>query len=118
MKSTVTVWYYTRSAMKNDPVGLGLCGKVDKTTLSNTHREVYQTKEEVPEDRVPFLEEYFHKFNVYEENPLSHENSPDKQQFIKENQLHTSMSVGDVIEIHNGETLETWVCEGVGWNKI
>ncbi len=116
----VRVLYYRRGVSAD----MMLLGHINKEDLAKTHKEVYITKEEIPEDRIQLLESYFSKFNSYETNPISYQNDKNKQKFISENKLHTSMSVGDVIEIIipnntvDDFNVETWVCSGIGWKKV
>ena len=62
-----------------------------------------------------FLEELFSMYNNDEgsrrRNPFGH---PECQKFIRENKTHTSMSVGDVIQINE----KYFVCENEGWREL
>jgi len=53
----------------------------------------------------------YHILNC-EENPLG---TPENQEFIRENKLHTSMSVGDIISI---DEKEFWIVKGIGFDKL
>ncbi len=44
-------------------------------------------------------------------NPLS---SQENQEFIRKHKLHTSMSVGDIIEIGGNY----YLCEDIGWKEL
>ena len=58
-----------------------------------------------------FLAVIFSIMNT-QDNPMS---TKEMQNWIKENKVsHTSMSVGDVIELNN----KTYVCATVGWKEI
>jgi len=60
----------------------------------------------------PILDEIFKLMNNYKTNPLSNK---EMQTWLKENKVsHTSMSVGDVIELDN----KTFVCATMGWKEV
>ena len=109
----IKISYYKVENMTN--VDLILFGKVDKTKINQTHVKVYDESDvEIPNDRHELLEHLFKKFND-PNNPLSNVES---QEFIKQNRLHTSMSVGDIVEINVLGKVEIWSCGGFGWQKI
>lgn len=102
---------------ENDALFRIMMGKVDLEKLSETHVEVFRSKWILPVylDRRDLLEQIFRLFNSDDSNPLS---SEDCQKTIAENKLHTSMSVGDVVEITCDGITEIWVCKSVGWKRI
>jgi hypothetical protein len=64
------------------------------------------------------LESLFTRFNS-DENPLSGGVNPEKQRWITEKQLHTSMSVGDAVRIEWADgSRDVWAVRGMGWEKI
>jgi hypothetical protein len=107
----IIIYYY-----KSPNVSLMLYGDVKKEEMNKTHVEVYRDIVEFPINFsiLDALEDLFCRFNDYETNPLSYDHSPKKQEFIKHNSLHTSMSVGDAVQINN----EIWACKMQGWEKI
>ncbi len=110
MMAIITVLYH-----KN---GIGYHDKFDKHNLVSTHEEVYHIKEEVPEDRMMFLDQYFTNFNDDSTNPLSYENNPNYQEKLRNTVGHTSMSIGDIIKIEFSNKIEYWVCDMLGWEEI
>ena len=107
------VYYYTINA----PIEVIAMGDVDIRKLPITHREVYSRKMDVQEYlmKYKFLSGLFRTFNDDENNPLTSENN---QRYIINNQLHTSMSVGDVVSVHTANVKEYWVCKPMGWEQI
>jgi hypothetical protein len=105
---SINIYYYTTDFMmkkiiyiiKND------FSCIDLNKLENTHKLVWSGEKDNKFD----LNSYFELFNS-EKNPLS---SIEKQKYIRDNKLHTSMSVGDIININN----EYWICCGIGWKKL
>jgi len=91
-------------------------GNVDPMMLLKTHMEVYvEENVKIPEKRTELLERLFARFNGVDSPMLN----LDKQRFIRKHRLHTSISVGDVVEIAiSGSDKETWVCRMVGWHKL
>ena len=57
------------------------------------------------------LEDLFCKYNHEDKNPLGSVNG---QKFVRENKTHTSMSVGDVIQINE----KYFVCKDEGWREL
>jgi len=57
------------------------------------------------------LDSVFHILNQ-DEGPLT---TQERQDFIREKQVHTSMSVGDVAVDEAGEA---WVCASLGWERV
>ena len=76
--------------------------KVMKYTLNKDEMKEYSIE--------VLLEEIFQKFNS-EKNPL---NSEKNQNFIINNRLHTSMSLGDIIEINS----DKYCVQQIGFYKI
>ena len=106
MTDNVRILYYRREAVLSD-FNI-LLGKVNADLMNKTHVEVYKARLEYPEQApLGFLNDLFEKFNG-NDNPLSNAES---QEMIVKNGLHTSMSVGDVVELINGNSTETWVCK-------
>ncbi|HMP28081.1 MAG TPA: hypothetical protein PKD85_00690 [Saprospiraceae bacterium] len=92
-----------------------LFGHINKSKFGETHKLVYEEPFDSKREKLEILEKLFERFND-PENPLG---SPEKQEFIKSNRLHTSMSVGDVVIFKvEGAEDETWVCQNFGWNHI
>ena len=93
-----------------------MSGKVLKDDIKKYHIRIYKffTNEQenamIQENVMIFLEEMFAKFNS-EENPLS---ALKYQKKIKEMLAHTSMNVGDVIQIDN----DYYVVKGMGFKKL
>lgn len=57
------------------------------------------------------LEDLFCKYNHEDKNPLGSVNG---QKFVRENKTHTSMSVGDVIQVNE----KYFVCEDDCWRDL
>lgn len=108
----VRILYYRRSAALED--FSIMLGEVDIDKIPETHMEVYIDNLEIPEEPRKILENLFSLFNS-ENNPLLNDK---EQKIIEDNRLHTSMSTGDIIKLGNGENIETWVCGGIGWEKL
>ena len=53
------------------------------------------------DDILDKLEDIFAKFNNDDLNPLSGSVNSERQQFITQNRLHTSISVGDIIKYND-----------------
>lgn len=69
---------------------------------------------EVPKDERT-LEAIFALFNNYTHNPMADGKDGKMQKWLKDhNVVHTSMSVGDVIQLDN----EFFVCAMEGWKKL
>jgi hypothetical protein len=107
------LYYYTMTA----PIEVIAMGDVDIRKLPITHREVYSRKMDVQEYlmKYKFLSGMFRTFNDDESNPLTSEKS---QRYISNNQLHTSMSVGDVVCIQTTNSKEYWACKPMGWEQV
>lgn len=77
--------------------------KIYYTNRENCSVLVYteQFEKESKTKLLDFLENIFAKFNDYNTNPLSFENSPENQQKIKELKTHTSMSIDDIVQIND-----------------
>jgi len=106
------------SANDKEFMDIMLFGKVKLSKLCVTHMIVHEEtiNKILNEDNIEdFLDNQFARFNDHQLNPLG---NLDKQKFVKENKLHTSMSVGDVISFNHGVINEFWVCRGIGWEKL
>ena len=113
MMAIITVLYH-----KN---GIGYHDEFDKHNLIETHQEVYQSEEEVSEDRTMFLDQYFANFNDDSTNPLSYENDPNYQEKLRNiyvGHMRTSITVGDIIKIEFPDKIEYWVCDMLGWKEM
>jgi len=108
----VILRYWRHEAAQRNP--MILLGKVNPETVGETHMEVYRAQMQLATDPRQNMQELFEQFNS-EDNPLS---APETQQMIRANGLHTSMSVGDLVELEFNGAKETWVCAGFGWKKI
>jgi hypothetical protein len=71
---------------------------------------LYEFRTDIKEEIMIFLEKLFARFNS-EENPLC---APKYQEKIKSFLSHTSMSVGDVVQIDN----DYYVINGIGFKKL
>ncbi len=111
---TIRILY--SNAANSTNVDVMIYGKVDLASLSRTHMDVYvEENVKIPEKRKQLLEELFNRFNGVDSPMLS----LDKQRFIRKYKLHTSISVGDVVEISIfGKDKELWVCKMVGWDQL
>jgi hypothetical protein len=111
---TIKIMYYNVDNSTN--VDIMIHGNVDSMMLSKTHMEVYREENvKIPEKRNELLEGLFGRFNGVDSPMLS----LNKQRFIRKYRLHTSISVGDVVEISIiGCNKELWVCKMIGWNKL
>jgi hypothetical protein len=84
-----------------------------------SHTKVHSEPVALEEDRVDFLETLLSRFNDYETNPLSGGNNKEKQKWITDNKLHTSMSVGDAVSFDFDDgSKELWAVQPNGWKKI
>ena len=93
-----------------------LSANVTKSDIQKYYKSVYQTQlskyscELVDDNDVNcYLQSLFELFNS-DNNPLS---TKEHQQYIKENELHTSMSVGDVISVN-----ERFYVVGMGFKEV
>ena len=113
-KGTIRILYYNCDNATN--VDIMIHGIVDVMGLTQTHMEVYREGDvEIPEKRGEFLEKLFYRFNGVESPMLGLE----KQRFLMKHKLHTSISVGDVVEIEiPGQDRELWGCKMVGWSLL
>jgi hypothetical protein len=118
MQGRFVVLYYSTATILQNPLFM-LYGAKTLNDLK-AHTEVYSgdvagehaTREE-------WLEQLFRSFNDYDTNPMSAKNDPQKQEWLKQHQLHTSMSVGDAVRIELADgTKETWAVKGRGWEKL
>ena len=109
--------------------GIGYHDEFDKHNLIETHQEVYQSEEEVSEDRTMFLDQYrtmfldqyFEKYNDDSTNPLSYENNPNCQEKLRNIPVgHTGASItwGDIIKIEFPDKIEYWVRNMLVWKEI
>jgi hypothetical protein len=114
MKGNVRLLYWKGNAVRQKP--MIMLGNVELSQISATHMEVYCGTYDLPDEPQVLCQELFAQFNG-EENPLS---NPKSQEFIVANLLHTSMSVGDLVQIRRGggADIETWVCASLGWRKL
>jgi hypothetical protein len=88
-------------------------GKTSKEDLSQYSKCVWEEKvnqADMNHDVTSILEGIFQLFNSAE-NPLAMSN---KQQFIRDNKIHTSMSVGDIVQIDD----VYWVVSGCGFQRM
>lgn len=110
MLTKVGIWYL-KTGNFNDVnyVYMFSLGKgVKKENLNTTHVKIYEILTQMDLDN--YLEHCFSRFNS-DNNPLLEE---PYQKFIKENKLHTSLSVGDVIQLED----KFYVCKGFGWEEL
>ncbi len=107
----VRLLYWKSDAIRND-VQI-LLGNVKLSQISISHMEAYRGKFEI-DSHEQLLNDLFELFNG-DDNPLSFEKNPDAQKYLRDNQLHTSMSTGDVVEISCNEF---WVVTLRGWRKL
>ncbi len=56
----------------------------------------------------------FQMMNDYDTNPMSYGVSPANQNWIRETGIHTSMSCGDIIQIHD----RYYKCAAFGWDTM
>jgi hypothetical protein len=108
----VHLLYWKGSAVRKTP--MILFGDVELSQISDTHIEVHSGTYDLPNDSRELCQELFELFNS-NQNPLS---NPKSQEFIRNNWLHTSMSVGDLVKISRDGGHETWVCASCGWRKL
>lgn len=115
-ESNITIHYASRSQMDNTTFGYIMCGfripsyhDFTRYIIVDNFKQYVNVKDE--DDVDDFLNGMFKKYNNSETNPLC---TNDKQQFIKDNQTYTSMSVGSIIQIDDAK----WVCRGLGWRKL
>lgn len=114
MDSVIKIFFYT-SAVGEIPqaVDILLHGKVDPTVFNDNkyYFNIYTYAARVNKlDITKFLDETFATFNT-DDNPLS---TLEIQQVICENNLHTSMSVGDVISVDD----DIYTVSGFGFKKM
>jgi hypothetical protein len=89
--------------------------------LHLTHSKVHELSVsdlEGEDDRFEsMLDAIFSRFNDYDTNPLANAASQEKNRAMLV--AHTSMSVGDIIEVHkHGGPTEIFICGGVGWQQL
>ena len=106
----VVIRYWRHEAVQRNP--MILLGKVNPETIDDTHMEVYRAPIQLAADPRQNMQLLFEQFNSEDNNPLA------ASEMIRANGLHTSMSIGDLIEVEYNSTKETWVCAGFGWKKI
>jgi len=90
-----------------------------KADIATDYKELpisneYWKKQDLPNPihDLAVLDTIFYLMNHDEINPMSNK---EMQTWIRENKVsHTSMSVGDVIELDN----KTFVCATVGWKEV
>lgn len=81
--------------------------KITRENMKETHVEMPINLEvSTPEDAFVI----FNDAGIVE-NPLS---TPENQQFIRNAGTHTSMSVGDIVEIKG----VMYLCEDIGWREL
>lgn len=97
----------------------------DVTDMAKTHHELPQVAiDGLPTEVISAyvnagkvkecLEVIFRIMNNYTSNPLSHEHDNGMQAWVRSVRTHTSMSVGDVVQINGTH----WFCDHVGWTQI
>ncbi len=80
--------------------------------LNDTHVEL-PVSTSVEGDSVYLLEKAFEFFNFCVSDHITINTIND---FAANNNTHTSMSIGDIVEFV--ETKEFWICECIGWTKL
>lgn len=108
--TTIKILYYKSSAIEKYPNIL--LGKVKLEHISETHVDVYELNMVGFHDDDYYLDWLFEEFGGLV-NPLFK-----KLSFIEENQLHTSMSTGDVIILESNNKKRVYVCRSIGWKEI
>jgi len=114
MDSIVKIYFYT-SAIGEIPqaVDILLHGKVDPVVFSDNkyYVNIHTYSEHIDKlDITKFLNKTFATFNS-NDNPL---NAQEMQRVIRENNLHTSMSVGDAISVDN----DVYTVKSFGFKKM
>ena len=103
------IYYWSASKVPDNKfIDIFLHGDVNFTDISSIYTKVISIKHNGN------LDDIFSLFNS-EDNPLS---NPERQSFIRDNQLHTSMSVGDIIECKSEDSTEWFSVAGRGFKKI
>jgi hypothetical protein len=82
--------------------------KISKGNINRTHTEMPDVIADLHDP-----DEVFLLLNNGADIPNPY-NSPGIQKFIGVNKIHTSMSVGDVVEIDG----VYWLCENTGWRTL
>ncbi len=80
--------------------------KITKERMKETHIKMPTPKLDIQMENKLDLEEIFTIFNGESQFP--------NQEFIRKERIHTSMSTGDIVKLH--EVL--YVCEDMGWREL
>lgn len=101
---SVKIYYYSkfRSIPPHIFSEIASFGHVTKELMEKYHVLVYEYEDTVPTtDFYPleYIDRIYTKFNKYEENPLSGLVSSTNQKRIEDLDTHTSMSIGDIIQL-------------------
>lgn len=101
---------------KNVLIRTLLLGKTERSDLNVYTDCVWEETINIPKhlSDIDFLDEIYNKFNSFSDNPLGASKNPAKQEYLKDKRLHTSMSVGDVVQIDD----KYWVIRGSGFAQI
>lgn len=114
----VKIYYYARldSMSENVWSDILVFGKVTKKIMERWHVLIYEFEDIKDDDSTTdeYLDSVYSKFNSNDKNPLSIFNSPTRQKIIKELQTHTSMSIGDIVEVDG----TMYVVNQFGFKKI
>lgn len=104
----VRVYYWKKEGTRDY-----LMGKVpDRAEFNKDYVQVWGTDQPQEKKGIALLENLYMRFNNYDSNPLSNAFGQKKLQHYGVG--HTSMSVGDVVEIEGVE----WLCLWNGWGKL
>lgn len=111
---SIRILYYNFKNSKN--VDIIIHGIININNIPDTHIEIYKEDNVMIDNNIPcYLEKLFNKFNGIDSPMLSMDN----QRLINKHNLHTSISVGDIVELSFPELKkELWVCKMVGWKQL
>ena len=128
--ATYNIWYLNRSRLADEFNGTRAeaMEEIDRFSFATpgsvfpdfrkTHNKV-QADYKLPDERrheCP-LDDIFEIFNNYDRNPLANEQSNAERRAM--GCMHTSMSVGDVIEVVEEDFVVKWfVVMGVGFHEL
>ena len=111
----IVLYYSLKSKTSFDLLYHGLASLSELKNHVKVYTEHFKLPSNSEDNILSFLESQFKRFNG-EDNPLS---SPEKQKIIKTNKTHTSMSIGDVIQLkYLDGKVETWGVSEVSFQKI
>ena len=84
--------------------------------ISDTQFKKYWVKMPITENIIgPYIKDKIYaKYNMYHSNPYSDENDPGQKILKKLGVKHTTMMIGDIIEINN----TYYIVKGTGFGKL